>query len=160
MSFWLSLLWLKLRSQVGAGPVGLAAALSLAQNGVAIRVIEKQSGIPSGQRGAGIAVGHTCLSPLRCRFTPYISHEPRKCSSCLECSMTSANKGAIASTSSITTVRESLAEHTPCSLRTSRRRKYHTYALVTHIFLAGWHSWLLIAKLLDIRPGSHFCYSL
>jgi 2-polyprenyl-6-methoxyphenol hydroxylase-like FAD-dependent oxidoreductase len=41
---------------VGAGPVGLITALTLATNGVKIRVIEKLPALATGQRGAGIAV--------------------------------------------------------------------------------------------------------
>ncbi|TFY75539.1 hypothetical protein EWM64_g8472 [Hericium alpestre] len=39
---------------VGSGPTGLVAALSLAQNGVDVRVIEKLPHFPIGQRGSGI----------------------------------------------------------------------------------------------------------
>ncbi|TFY76138.1 hypothetical protein EWM64_g7872 [Hericium alpestre] len=39
---------------VGSGPTGLVAALTLAQNGVDVRVIEKLPHFPIGQRGAGI----------------------------------------------------------------------------------------------------------
>ncbi|KII93072.1 hypothetical protein PLICRDRAFT_100588, partial [Plicaturopsis crispa FD-325 SS-3] len=39
---------------VGAGPTGLVAALTLAQNGVPVRIIEKHAQYPIGQRGAGI----------------------------------------------------------------------------------------------------------
>ncbi|KZT24407.1 hypothetical protein NEOLEDRAFT_1156905 [Neolentinus lepideus HHB14362 ss-1] len=39
---------------VGAGPSGLVLALTLAQNGVAVRVIDKAPYPPKGQRGAGI----------------------------------------------------------------------------------------------------------
>ncbi|PPQ66556.1 hypothetical protein CVT24_007120 [Panaeolus cyanescens] len=39
---------------VGCGPAGLAAALTLAQNGVAVRIIEKDASPRVGQRGAGI----------------------------------------------------------------------------------------------------------
>ncbi|TFY59517.1 hypothetical protein EVG20_g7763 [Dentipellis fragilis] len=39
---------------VGAGPTGLAAALTLAKNGVPVRIIEKLPQHPLGQRGAGI----------------------------------------------------------------------------------------------------------
>ncbi|KAA1469140.1 monooxygenase [Dentipellis sp. KUC8613] len=39
---------------VGAGPTGLVAALSLAKNGVHVRVIEKLPKHPMGQRGANI----------------------------------------------------------------------------------------------------------
>ncbi|KZV72944.1 hypothetical protein PENSPDRAFT_649364 [Peniophora sp. CONT] len=40
---------------VGAGPVGLATALSLSLNGVTVRVIEKLPELAVGQRGAAIA---------------------------------------------------------------------------------------------------------
>ncbi|KAA1471043.1 hypothetical protein DENSPDRAFT_818920 [Dentipellis sp. KUC8613] len=39
---------------VGSGPTGLAAALTLAKNGVSVRIIEKLPKFPVGQRGAGI----------------------------------------------------------------------------------------------------------
>ncbi|KDQ10915.1 hypothetical protein BOTBODRAFT_35858 [Botryobasidium botryosum FD-172 SS1] len=39
---------------VGAGPAGLAAALSLAQNGVPVRIIEKSNAYQAGSRGVGI----------------------------------------------------------------------------------------------------------
>ncbi|THH13817.1 hypothetical protein EW146_g6442 [Bondarzewia mesenterica] len=39
---------------VGSGPTGLVCALTLAQNGVPVRIIEKLSDYPAGQRGAGI----------------------------------------------------------------------------------------------------------
>ena len=42
--------------QVGAGPAGLVLAISLLQNGVPVRVIEKQWTPRLGQRGAGIMV--------------------------------------------------------------------------------------------------------
>lgn len=50
--------WLTVLEQVGAGPVGLTAALALAKNGVTLRIIEKQSTVAIGQRGAGLAVCH------------------------------------------------------------------------------------------------------
>ena len=52
-------------AQVGAGPTGLLAALSLVQNGAKIRVIEKSDRFVVGQRGAGIAVSFSRLVPLR-----------------------------------------------------------------------------------------------
>ncbi|KZT69628.1 monooxygenase [Daedalea quercina L-15889] len=39
---------------VGAGPVGLVLALTLIQNGVKVRIIEKEAGTHKGQRGTGI----------------------------------------------------------------------------------------------------------
>ncbi|KAA1469152.1 hypothetical protein DENSPDRAFT_870155 [Dentipellis sp. KUC8613] len=39
---------------IGAGPTGLVAALTLAKNGVSVRIIEKLPQHPLGQRGAGI----------------------------------------------------------------------------------------------------------
>ncbi|EEB99765.1 hypothetical protein MPER_00475, partial [Moniliophthora perniciosa FA553] len=39
---------------VGAGPSGLALALSLLRNGVPVRIINKQLKHGVGQRGAGI----------------------------------------------------------------------------------------------------------
>ncbi|KZV68148.1 monooxygenase [Peniophora sp. CONT] len=39
---------------VGAGPVGLVGALALAQNGISIRVIDKEDQFLVGQRGCGI----------------------------------------------------------------------------------------------------------
>ncbi|KAI0056069.1 hypothetical protein BV25DRAFT_1921304 [Artomyces pyxidatus] len=39
---------------VGSGPTGLVCALTLAQNGVAVRVVEKLDEHPKGQRGAAI----------------------------------------------------------------------------------------------------------
>ncbi|KZP26592.1 hypothetical protein FIBSPDRAFT_918099 [Athelia psychrophila] len=41
---------------VGAGPAGLVAALTLLQNGISVRVIEKDADAHIGQRGAGIQV--------------------------------------------------------------------------------------------------------
>jgi len=39
---------------VGAGPAGLVLALSLMQNGVPVRIIDKATKHPIGQRGSGI----------------------------------------------------------------------------------------------------------
>ncbi|KZV68147.1 hypothetical protein PENSPDRAFT_653480 [Peniophora sp. CONT] len=39
---------------VGAGPVGLVGALALAQNGVSIRIVDKEDHFLIGQRGSGI----------------------------------------------------------------------------------------------------------
>ncbi|TFY57158.1 hypothetical protein EVG20_g8650 [Dentipellis fragilis] len=39
---------------VGSGPTGLVTALTLAQNGVSVRVVEKLPYFPRGQRGSGI----------------------------------------------------------------------------------------------------------
>ena len=44
--------------QVGAGPVGLVAALTLLQNGIPVRIIEKDPNPRMGQRGPGIWVSH------------------------------------------------------------------------------------------------------
>ena len=44
--------------QVGAGPTGLVAALSLAQNGIPARIIDKHDGPQHGQRGAALQVMH------------------------------------------------------------------------------------------------------
>ena len=52
-------------SQVGAGPTGLVAALSLAQNGVNVRIVDKLPEYFRGQRGAGIMV------KLYHRLTPF-----------------------------------------------------------------------------------------
>ncbi|VDB82631.1 unnamed protein product [Peniophora sp. CBMAI 1063] len=41
---------------VGAGPVGLISALTLAMNGVKVRIVEKLPALAVGQRGAGIMV--------------------------------------------------------------------------------------------------------
>ncbi|VDC02666.1 unnamed protein product [Peniophora sp. CBMAI 1063] len=38
----------------GAGPIGLLGAVALAQNGVSVRIVEKQSSFNIGQRGANI----------------------------------------------------------------------------------------------------------
>jgi ribulose 1,5-bisphosphate synthetase/thiazole synthase len=43
-------------AQVGAGPAGLVLALSLLQNGVPVRIIDKLPKFPVGQRGSGIQV--------------------------------------------------------------------------------------------------------
>lgn len=40
--------------QAGAGPSGLVLALTLAQNGVPVRIIDKDPAFHSGQRGSGI----------------------------------------------------------------------------------------------------------
>ena len=43
--------------QVGAGPAGLVAALTLRKNGISVRIIEKEETVRNiGQRGAGIMV--------------------------------------------------------------------------------------------------------
>lgn len=42
--------------QVGGGPSGLVAALTLLKNGVPVRIIDKLDKYHSGQRGAGISV--------------------------------------------------------------------------------------------------------
>ncbi|KAG1856178.1 hypothetical protein C8R48DRAFT_718665 [Suillus tomentosus] len=44
---------------VGAGPVGLVAALTLLQNGIPVRIIEKDHHPRIGQRGAGTWVCRT-----------------------------------------------------------------------------------------------------
>lgn len=41
---------------VGAGPAGLIAALSLAQNGIPLRIIDKSAEFQSGTRGPGVMV--------------------------------------------------------------------------------------------------------
>ena len=43
-------------TQVGAGPAGLVLALSLLQNGVPVRIIDRLPKHPVGQRGSGIQV--------------------------------------------------------------------------------------------------------
>ena len=40
--------------QVGAGPTGLLLALTLAKNGVPVRIIDKDATLHVGERGAGI----------------------------------------------------------------------------------------------------------
>ena len=56
------------RAQVGSGPSGLVAALTLAQNGVPIRIIEKEPNPPLGLRGSGLTVcikgSHDCFFVL------------------------------------------------------------------------------------------------
>jgi 2-polyprenyl-6-methoxyphenol hydroxylase-like FAD-dependent oxidoreductase len=47
---------LKTSTKVGAGPAGLVLALSLLQNGVKVRIIEKTADLYIGQRGAAIMV--------------------------------------------------------------------------------------------------------
>lgn len=47
-------LMLLIIQQVGAGPSGLAASLSLVKSGVSVRIIEKDSAHHVGQRGAGV----------------------------------------------------------------------------------------------------------
>ena len=42
--------------QVGAGPTGLAAALTLAQNGVPVRIVDKAPAFHTTSRGSGIQV--------------------------------------------------------------------------------------------------------
>ena len=42
--------------QVGSGPSGLVAALTLAKNGIPVRIIEKESLRFPGERGAGVMV--------------------------------------------------------------------------------------------------------
>ena len=44
--------------QVGAGPVGLVAALTLLQNDIPVRIIEKDPNPRMGQRGPAIWVCH------------------------------------------------------------------------------------------------------
>ncbi|KIK34914.1 hypothetical protein CY34DRAFT_97096 [Suillus luteus UH-Slu-Lm8-n1] len=46
-------------SQVGAGPAGLVAPLTLLQNGIPARIIDKDFNPRSGQRGTEIIVCHT-----------------------------------------------------------------------------------------------------
>ena len=46
-----------LHPQVGAGPTGLVAALTLLRNGVRVRIIEKDAEHHRGERGFGIMVG-------------------------------------------------------------------------------------------------------
>ncbi|KAJ8597124.1 hypothetical protein M405DRAFT_804295 [Rhizopogon salebrosus TDB-379] len=41
---------------VGAGPAGLVAALTLLQNGIPVRIIDKDPNPRMGQRGPGIWV--------------------------------------------------------------------------------------------------------
>jgi len=50
--------------QVGSGPSGLVAALTLTKNGVPVRIIEKEPARNPGERGAGIMVS-TTLSHLK-----------------------------------------------------------------------------------------------
>ncbi len=42
--------------QSGAGPSGLVLALSLLQNGIPVRIIDKEFGPRLGERGAGVSV--------------------------------------------------------------------------------------------------------
>lgn len=50
---------------VGAGPAGLIAALSLAQNGIPLRIIDKSAEFQSGTRGPGLMVSRkiSCVAP-------------------------------------------------------------------------------------------------
>lgn len=41
---------------VGAGPAGLVAALTLAQNGIPVRIIDKDAVFHTGSRGFGVQV--------------------------------------------------------------------------------------------------------
>ena len=46
--------------QAGAGPAGLVLALALVQNGIEVRIIDKEPFFRPGQRGAGIQVANAC----------------------------------------------------------------------------------------------------
>lgn len=43
-------------SQAGSGPSGLYLALALAQNGIKVRIIEKDKVFHTGSRGGGVVV--------------------------------------------------------------------------------------------------------
>lgn len=45
---------LTVTTQAGAGPTGLILALTLAQNGIRVRIVEKDVTFHTGQRGPGI----------------------------------------------------------------------------------------------------------
>ncbi|KAL0569637.1 hypothetical protein V5O48_012321 [Marasmius crinis-equi] len=47
---------------VGAGPAGLFCALSLAQNGVKVRILDKADRFYVGSRGYGVQANGACLS--------------------------------------------------------------------------------------------------
>lgn len=47
---------------MGGGPSGLVLAISLLQNGIPVRIIEKNANPRLGQRGAGIMVGVLILA--------------------------------------------------------------------------------------------------
>ena len=44
--------------QVGSGPTGLVAAISLTRNGIPVRIIEKRDSFHGGVRGTGLMVRH------------------------------------------------------------------------------------------------------
>jgi 2-polyprenyl-6-methoxyphenol hydroxylase-like FAD-dependent oxidoreductase len=46
--------------QIGAGPAGMALALTLLENGVKVRLIEKMPTTRIGSRGNGIHVSSSC----------------------------------------------------------------------------------------------------
>jgi len=53
-------------TQVGAGPSGLILTLSLLQNGIAVRIIDKELTHRIGAKGAGIAVRLFLFLPPAC----------------------------------------------------------------------------------------------
>ena len=55
--------------QVEAGPSGLVLALALLQNGIPVRVVEKETNPRIGQRGAGIMVLYLSLKTIYMKST-------------------------------------------------------------------------------------------
>lgn len=55
--------------QVGGGPTALATALTLAKNGISIRIIQKDDHFHIGQRGAGIQVLHFTVMHVQFKLT-------------------------------------------------------------------------------------------
>ena len=53
--------------QVGAGPTGLCLALTLVQNGVNVRIIDKEPTPRIGRRGAGVTVTY-CYSAYSSKY--------------------------------------------------------------------------------------------
>ncbi len=68
----------RLAIKVGAGPSGLVLALSLLQNGVSVRIIDKNPDIRAGQRGAGIMVSYVSSSRVS-YLTAFFSHGQWSC---------------------------------------------------------------------------------
>ena len=67
---------------MGAGPSGLVAALTLLQNGVSVRIIEKESKQRIGQRGSTIQVSDFHLHFIRKALTLNLKLKPRSVELC------------------------------------------------------------------------------
>ena len=56
--------------QVGSGPAGLIAALTLVKNGVPVRIIEKDAQHHIGSRGPGLQVSKCLMQVLQpCNYS-------------------------------------------------------------------------------------------